>query len=322
MGDVIHAIPAAASLRARYPGARIDWLIDPRYAALLQLVRGVDQAIPINTRGSMGTLLRTIRRLREARYDAAVDLQGLIKSGALARAAGARRTIGFPRERLREPIARVFYTETPDPGRDAHVILKNLGLMRALGVEDVRVMFPLQVPRTPAGDSVAAAFGPDGYAVMHPGAAWRNKRWPPERFGAVAAGIRARIGVRSLVLWGPGEENLASLVAASSQGCADVSPPTSIVDLFPITKGARLMIAGDTGPLHVAASVGTPIVGLFGPTLAERSGPYGRADIALSRTSRCFCRNERRCRVRQPCIEDIGVDEVVSAVETRVAARG
>jgi ADP-heptose:LPS heptosyltransferase len=188
MGDVIHAIPAAASLRARYPGARIDWLIDPRYAALLQLVRGVDQAIPINTRGSMGTLLRTIRRLREARYDAAVDLQGLIKSGALARAAGARRTIGFPRERLREPIARVFYTETPDPGRDAHVILKNLGLMRALGVEDVRVMFPLQVPRTPAGDSVAAAFGPGGRRRD-------SAPWPPE-FARGSACDRSCCGAR------------------------------------------------------------------------------------------------------------------------------
>ena len=319
LGDVIHAIPAVASLRARHAAARIDWLVDPRYSAVPQMVRGVDQAIPIDTRGSAIDLLRTIRRLRQAGYDAAVDLQGLIKSAVLARAAGARRTLGFPRERLREPIARVFYTETHDPGRDAHVISKNLGLMRALGVEDVQVRFPLNVPRTPAGDNAAAAFGPDGYAVIHPGAAWPNKRWPAERFGAVAAGIRARIGVRSLVLWGPGEESLASLVAAASKGCADVSPRTSIVDLFAIVRGAKLMIAGDTGPLHVAASVGTPIVGLFGPTLAERSGPYSRADIALSRTSRCSCRDERRCRLPQPCIDDIGVEEVVAAVERRLA---
>jgi ADP-heptose:LPS heptosyltransferase len=283
------------------------------------MVRGVDQAIPIDPRGSVSELLRTIRRLREAGYDAAVDLQGLIKSAVLARAAGARRTIGFPRDHLREPIARAFYTETPDPGRGADVIAKNLGVMRALGVEDLHVTFPLNVPTTRAGDNAAAAFGPDGYAVIHPGAAWPNKRWPAGRFGAVAAAIRARIGVRSLVLWGPGEESLASVVAAASKGAADVSPRTSIVDLFAIARGAKLMIAGDTGPLHVAASVGTPIVGLFGPTLAERSAPYGRADIALSRTSRCCCRDERRCRLQQPCIEDIGVDEVVAAVERRLA---
>lgn len=318
LGDVIHAIPAVASLRARHPGARIDWLIDPRYLAVLQLVRGVDQAIPIDTRGSVAELLRTIRRLREASYDAAVDLQGLIKSGVLARAAGARRTLGLPREHLREGLARVFYTETPDPGRNPDVISKSLGVMRALGVDEVPVTFPLNVPRTPAGDGAVAAFGPDGYAVIHPGAAWSNKRWPPERFGAVAAGIRARIGVRSLVLWGPGEEDLASRVAAASNGCADVSPRTSLVDLFAITKGAKLMIAGDTGPLHVAASVGTPIVGLFGPTLAERSVPYCRDDIALSRTSRCVCRDERRCRLPEPCIDDIGVDEVIAAVQRRL----
>ena len=322
MGDVIHAIPAVAALRARHPAARIEWLVDRRYAAVPQLVEGVDQAIPVDTRGGVGALLRTIRQLRGASYDAAVDLQGLLKSAVLARAAGARRTLGFPRDRLREPSARFFYSETTDPGHDPHVIGKNLGLMRALGVENQRVSFPLRVPRTVTGDTVASGFGPEGYAVINPGASWLSKRWPPERFGAVAAEIRARLGLRSLVLWGPGDEDVASLVAGASRGAADVSPRTTIVDLFAIAKRAKLMISGDTGPLHVAAAVGTPIVGLYGPTRAERNGPWDRTDITLSRSSRCFCHYERRCRLLQPCLEGIGVDEVVSAAEYRVAARG
>ena len=322
LGDVIHAIPAAAALRSRYPGARIDWLVDPRYVPVLQIVEGLDHAIPIDPRGRTMAMLRTIRQLRRTNYDAAVDLQGLLKSAALTRAAGARRVIGLPREDLREPFARVFYGETPDPGREPHVIHKNLTMMRALGVEDVPVMFPLKVPRTAASDAVVARFGSEGYAVINPGAAWPNKRWPPDRFGALAAGMRERIGIRSLVLWGPGEEDIASLVVGASRGAAELAPRTSIIDLFAIARDSALMVSGDTGPLHIAAAVGTPVVALFGPTFSERNGPWARADITISRAGRCVCHYERQCRLAQACIEDIGVDDVVTAAESRVAARG
>ena len=322
LGDVIHAIPAVAALRARYPNARIDWLVDPRYMPLLRIVEGLDHPIPVNTRGRAADLLRTVARLRGERYEAAIDLQGLLKSAALARAAGARRTLGLPRPHLREPMARVFYSETPDPGRDPHVIRKSLTLMRALGADDTRVSFPLKVPHTATGDRVAASFGAEGYAVINPGAAWPNKRWPPERFGALAAEIRARIGIRSLVLWGPGEQGLAAAVVAASQAAAEGSPQTGIIDLFAIAQRARLMVSGDTGPLHIAAAVGTPIVALFGPTLAERNGPWSSSDITISRAARCACHYERTCRLREPCISDIALDEVVRAVEHRVAARG
>jgi heptosyltransferase-1 len=322
LGDVIHAIPAAAALRTRYPSARIDWLVDPRYTAVVQLVDGLDAAIPIDPRAGIGTLLRTMRHLRRAKYDAAVDLQGLLKSAAMTRAAGARRVVGLPREHLREPMSRMFYGETPDPGRDPHVIRKNLTLMQALGVQDVRITFPLKAPRTVADDTVAARFGSEGFAVINPGAAWPNKRWPPQRFGVLAGEIRERIGVRSLVLWGPGEGDIASLVVSASRGAAELAPRTNIIDLFAIARRAKLVISGDTGPLHIAAAVGTPVVALFGPTFAERNGPWSPADITISRAPRCFCHYERKCRLLQPCIEDIAVDEVVSAAEYRVAARG
>jgi ADP-heptose:LPS heptosyltransferase len=175
------------------------------------------------------------------------------------------------------------------------------------------------VPRTVIGDVAAAGFGPEGYAAINPGAAWPNKRWPPERFGALAAEMRARIGIRSLVLWGPGEEDVASLVVGASRGAAELAPRTSLVDLFAIARGARLMVSGDTGPLHIAAAVGTPVVALFGPTFAERNGPWSHDDIVISRAVRCFCHYERKCRLLQPCIDDIAVDEVVAAAEYRVA---
>lgn len=321
LGDVIHGIPAAAALRAQFPAAQIDWVTDPRYVELLGLVRGLDRRVPIDPR-RVGAALTTVRGLRAARYDAAIDLQGLIKSAAIARGAGAERTIGFPRAHLREPAAALFYGERPSPGAAAHVIFKNLALLAPLGVRDARVTFPLDVPLTPAADEVRSRAGTRGYALLNPGAAWPNKRWPPERFGALAARIRERFGLLSVVLWGPGEEPLAAGVVTASAGAATIAPKTSTIDLFAIAQGARVMVSGDTGPLHIAGAVGTPIVSLFGPTRAERNGPWAAADVAIARTATCVCHYQRRCHRDRPCIDEIGVDEVMTGVERRVAAHG
>jgi len=318
LGDVIHAIPAVAALRVRHPDAGIDWAVDPRYVEVLRLVSAVDRAVPVDTRGGFGALARTVGELRRARYDAVVDLQGLLKSGVLARLAGGRRTIGLPRAHLREPLAGLFYGQTLDPGPDPHVIRKSLSLMRALDVTDASIAFPLSVPATPTGEAAVKAIGSDAFVALNPGAAWPNKRWPPERFGALAAGLRDRVGLRSLVLWGPGEEELARRVVAASGGAATPSPPTGLVDLFDITRRARLVVSGDTGPLHIAAAVGTPVVALFGPTFAERNGPWAADDVTLSRADTCACHYERRCRRTSPCIDDITLDEVLSAAEARI----
>ena len=144
LGDVVHAIPAVAALRARHPEARIDWIVDPHYAGLVGIVDGIDRVIPFDPRQGWSQLLKTARDLRRERYDAVIDLQGLIKSAVLARAAGAQRTIGFARAHLREALASVFYTETHDPGDAAHVIHKGLALMQSLGVKQTTVAFPLR----------------------------------------------------------------------------------------------------------------------------------------------------------------------------------
>jgi lipopolysaccharide heptosyltransferase I len=317
LGDVVHAIPTAAALRAHFPGARIDWAVDPRYVELLGVVRGIDGRVPLDTRQPM-RVASTLRDLRRVRYDAAIDLQGLLKSALLARLARADRTIGFPRAHLREPAASVFYTHRPDPGGASHVILKNLALLEPLGVRDRRVEFPLEIPYSAAAERLNER-APRGYAVLNPGAAWPNKRWPAARFGALAAGIRERFGVPSIVLWGPGEETLAQQVVDSSGEAAERAPATTIVDLFAIARRARLFVSGDTGPLHAAAATGAPIVSLFGPTRPERNGPWDPRDIAVSRAESCVCHHERRCRRGTPCVDDISVAEVLAAVEQRLA---
>ncbi len=323
LGDVVHAIPVAAALRADFPHAQIDWMVDPAYLEFLGLVTCINRRVAVDPRAfhrapERAQLRETVRALRQMHYDAVIDLQGLLKSALLARSVRGRRTIGFPRRHLREQLARFFYTDTPDPGEAEHVIQKNLALLTPLEVGERQLQFPLETPVSPTVQSVLERYGEGGYALLNPGAAWPNKRWPAPRFGAVAAALKTEFALPSLVTWGPGERERAFEVVESSKGAAELAPPTTVVDLAGIAHGARLMVSGDTGPLHVAGAVGTPLVALFGPTRAERNGPWGLYDVTLSRYEQCDCRYKRRCRRGMACIDDIDVAEVVAATRQRL----
>jgi heptosyltransferase-1 len=328
LGDIIHAIPVAAAIRRNFPSARIDWLASARHRAILDLVPVIDRRIVINDRrdaaGGM-PVVAAIRELRRARYDVAMDIQGLLKSAALARGTGASRVIGFSPAFLRERLARLFYTEAYDPGNgpDAargrtHVVRMNLGLATAaLGLNAAEPEFPLDAVDSAVARELGTRTG-GRYALLNAGAAWPNKRWPPARFGAVASALRARYGLTSIALWGPGEETLAADVAAASDGAAIVAPRTTIADVVALARGAALMISGDTGPTHIAAAVGTPIVGLYGPTRPSRNGPWSPQDITVSRDTICQCHHLRRCVRERMCLLDVEVEEVVEAVRRRL----
>ena len=326
LGDIVHALPAAAALRAAMPHARIDWLVDSKHRALFDLVTGIDRIVPLQSR-SLSAWVEAVRRLRQVPYDAALDMQGLMKSAVLARASGATQVIGFSIWHLREKTARPFYSHIDDVrsahGADAstgHVIYKNLGLLRVLGVDTARVVFPLAEVDSPPVRAVEAADGGGPFALLNPGAAWPNKRWPAERFAEVAAFLRDARGLRSVVVWGPGEQELARSIVRASNGAAVEAPPTGIADLVGLSRAASLCVSGDTGPLHIAAAVGTPAVGIFGPTDPERNGPWLAEDIAVSRYASCRCRYERRCRHARWCLADVGVAEVTAAIQRRLGS--
>jgi lipopolysaccharide heptosyltransferase I len=320
LGDIIHAIPAAAAIRRALPDATIDWLVDVRHREILELVPLVNRRIAISTSG-VRSILEVLGELRRARYDAVLDLQGLLKSAVLARASGATRVIGFPAELLRERAARVFYTETAGDAAP-HVIEKNMSALKALGIRMPDIEFPLddRNPRIAAdARSRLGVRAGTPFAILNPGAAWPNKRWPPVYFAEVARALSARHQLRSLVLWGPGEERIAHDVVMASDSAAAVAPPTSIADLVSLAKASSLVISGDTGPLHIAAAVGTPVVGIFGPTDPQRNGPWDERDLTASRYNACACHYERQCRISGWCLLDISPREVMHLVDTRLA---
>ncbi|HEY7289980.1 MAG TPA: glycosyltransferase family 9 protein [Vicinamibacterales bacterium] len=344
LGDVVHAIPVAAAIRRAYPSARIDWLVSAKHREILDLVSVVDRRLVINDRPSadadaaasgnakpadvQGTSLwQVVRALRQNRYDVAIDLQGLLKSAVLARASGARRVIGFSRRYARESFASLFYSQSYDAGRGGlydpretrHVVAINLGLLTLLGIQTDRPAFPIDAVESTAARRACEATG-GRYALLNPGAAWPNKRWPPERFAALAAALRDRQHLMSVVLWGPGEESLARETVAAAGGAAIATDRTAIADVVALARGAAVMVSGDTGPTHIAAAVGTPLVGLYGPTRAVRNGPLLPQDVAVTRDAICQCHHLRRCKLDRMCLLDIEVAEVLSAVERRLAA--
>jgi lipopolysaccharide heptosyltransferase I len=336
LGDVVHAIPVAAALRRAYPDARIDWLVSAKHREILDLVPAIDRRLVINDRPSGGSgqaerggasLWRAIGELRRAKYDVVLDLQGLIKSALLARLSGAPRVVGFSSSYSRERLARMFYTESYDPGRgglyDAretrHVVAINLGLLALLGMAAEAPEFPIEDV-----DSAVARWASERahgrYALLNPGAAWPNKRWPPSRLAAVASALHIRHGLMSVVLWGPGEDALAQAVVAAAPDAALLSPKTTIADLVALARGAALMVSGDTGPTHIAAALGAPVVGIYGPTRPARNGPLSPKDLTVSRDAICHCHHLRRCKLDRMCLLDIEVSEVLDAVERRLAA--
>jgi heptosyltransferase-1 len=330
LGDVVHAIPVAAALRRAFPAARIDWLVSAKHREILDLVPVIDRRVMVNDRGgSSGGLSRlaAIRELRGVHYDAALDLQGLIKSAVLARASGAVRVVGFSPRYARERLSRLFYTDAYDPGAGGmydpretrHVVTINLGMLRVLGVTAGDPEFPIAQVESETARAVTRQTG-GRYALLNPGAAWPNKRWPPSRFAAIAAELRARHALTSVVLWGPGEEALAAAVVEGAGGAAILPAKTSIADLVALARGAALMVSGDTGPTHVAAALGTPIVGIYGPTRPVRNGPLSPYDITVSRDAVCQCHHRRRCRLARMCMLDIEVAEVMAAVDRRLSA--
>lgn len=295
LGDVLHALPVAGALRRQFPRAHLTWVVEAREVAIVNGHPDLDAVVPVDTRlwrrlvwrpagaREVGRKLAGLtRRLRGARFDVAIDLQGLIKSGVLTAYTGAPVRIGFAFARCREPLSALFTTHrvTPPPGA-VHVVDQYLSLLAPLGVRPEPPVWEL--PRDPAAEARIAEFladegvkPRDRLVALNPGAGRPAKRWPVEHFGRLAERLAVEAGARVLLLWGPDEEAMARAIAGRMSTRPILAPPTSLAELSALLRRSALMVAADTGPLHLAAALGTAAVGLYGPTRAERNGPYGR----------------------------------------------
>lgn len=300
MGDVIHTLPAVQALRQAFPKAAIGWLIEERWAELLcapqaprrgprsperplvdwaHTVKLVAWRKSLSSLSTIEQIARVWNDVRGMQYQIALDLQGAIRSALLAHWSAAGVIYGAAQPR--ESPASIWYTR-PVIAHGKHVIEKNLSIAEEfLGMK-------LRAPRTELPRDAGAEqrieqwlsnVGIKDFAILTPGAGWGAKRWPAERYGEVARGL-ADCGVSSIVNYGPGEERLAHQAEETSAGAAKALP-SSITELIALTRQAKLFVGGDTGPLHLAAALQVPVVGIFGPTDPGRNGPYGTRSIVL-----------------------------------------
>ncbi len=336
MGDVIHTLPAVHFLRETFPEAHIGWLIEDRWAELL-CAPGAARRGPRSAARPLVDEVHTVRLkdwrrnpfslstaqqvakiwndVRDAGYDAAIDLQGAMRSAVLAQWSGARVVYGAA-EACETP-ASLWYSRKVI-ARGQHIVEQNLSLAEGMAEpskeisrSDIRFDFPRDKRVEAETERHLTQHGIGEFAILNPGAGWGAKRWPVERYGEVARAL-GEMGICPLVNYGPDEEDLFRAVLAASEGRARPAKG-SITELIALTRRARIFIGGDTGPLHLAAALRVPVVGIYGPTDPARNGPFGTRSIVL-RSAGSLTSHVRRREVEEGLL-GIGSKAVVEAAQ-------
>jgi heptosyltransferase-1 len=319
LGDLVHALPVLTALRRSFPQSRIAWVVEDPFAELLEGHPDLDQIVPVKLRTwrhaplSWGTgkeVMAAVRSLRRFAPDVALDLMGNHKGGVLSLLSGARIRIGAERRYRREPSSAMWVNTLVEP-RGEHSVDLALSLLEALDVT-------LQDPDF-SGDRIlrqdcpeATAFvdsQPVPYVLLQCNAGWGNKTYPLSWLARVGGEIRSQSGLSVYALAGPGEESLAQAVQEASHGAVQALSSPSLPHLATVARHARLLVGGDTGPLHLAHALGTEVLCLMGPTGPRRHGPYGSPERALWADLPCSpC--HKRFQEARPCLLHYGPERV------------
>jgi len=333
-GDILHALPVLRGLRRRYPDAHIAWLVASAFVDLVEKDAELNEVIPFDRKrfGRVGRSLTVtaefvlfLRGLRRRRFDLVIDLQGLFRSGFIARATGAAVRIG-PAE-ARE-LAGLFHTHRlPRRDRDAHAVEKNYALAEVLGFDDAPARFEqsiIDADRQAAAQLLKqAGFLPgERFAVLVPATRWETKCWPAERFGLLARRLRDAQHIDSVLVGGPGDRALGEAAADASGGAAkNLCGTTTLRELAALIEKSAIVITADSTPMHMAAALDRPLVALFGPTSPNRTGPYERMGDVLRLDldcAPCYFRKLRQCPHAHACMQQLDVEQVFAAASSRL----
>lgn len=320
LGDVTHGLPILHLVRKRFPKARISWLVVPYCAGLLQNHPDLDEVILFDRRRfaaawrsprALADLIRFHRALRSRRFDCVIDLQGLFRSGWLAWQTGAAVRVGFANAR---ELAPLFYTHRVGIDTvEQHAIDRYLKIAEALGcpTEPLEYHFPTTEADQRHVAGLVEKLG--RFAVLLPATNWLTKRWPVENFAALVRPLEERLGLKCVVAGGADAAALAPGIA----GALNLAGKTSIPQLVALLQRASLVIANDSGPMHIASALGRPLVALFGPTNPVRTGPHKRLECVVRTEIECSPCYRRRCS-HQSCLRQLSVERVLAAAERQV----
>lgn len=331
LGDVVHTLPVAATLRKSLPDSHISWMVEERFQDILQGNPDIDEVIPLRTKvwrknwnaKSLNEILDTIKTLRQHKFDLVLDLHGLFKSSIIARLSGAPNRVGFHRKNCKEKLSTLFTNRrAPYMAGGLHVVDMNLTVLQtALSKVEETKIFPLQVPDE-ADKKIAHFFdqNPDlttrPIIAINPGAGFASKQWELDRFAELADRIAKELGYSIMLTWGPGEEFKVQQISTHMQQQNWIAPPTSILESIALYKRMALLVSCDSGPLHLGAAVGIPTVSIFGPTDPVRNGAYGMNHATVYKVLSCsFCWKKTCPLGTKECMNQVTVDEVFETVK-------
>ena len=312
LGDVVHTLPVLSALRRRFPHAHIAWLVNRAYEPLLAGHPDLDATIAFDRAATRGGWLKAARAslalagsLRKERFDLVVDLQGLLRSGVMSLASGAGRRVGLGCSR---EGARWFHTDViaSPPRRSVHAVDRLWCAAEALGAggQAKRFLVPI-APTAAAWASEQLAPCPRPWLMIGAGARWQTKRWPPEHFAALARRAQSVFGGSVVFVGGPDESLLAQAIRRQLTGPAlDLTGRTSLPQLAAVLARADVMVANDTGPLHLAAALGRAVVAPYTCTQVALTGPYDQARRAIETRVWCAGSLRRRCD-RLECMAEL-----------------
>jgi lipopolysaccharide heptosyltransferase I len=324
LGDVVHALPVLATLHARYPNIAFDWLVEEEAAGIVlghpaladAVVSGRRRWLRMLRTGEAGAAVKEARgfmaRLRSRRYDAVCDLQGLLKSALYAVSTGAPVRVGLRDAREGARFAMTHVVSTPP--QPVHAVDRYLALAAALDAPDRRRDFTIAVDAGAESRAETLLRGlPAIRVAVHPFARWDTKLWEADRWRAVTATFASR-GYGVVVTGGAGEADAAAVLAQGLPAVRSLAGQLSIKELAAVLARVALLVTLDSGPMHVAGAMGTPVVAMFGPTDPKRTGPIGPATV-IRRPLACSPCLSRRCQIPETrrCMRDIGVAEIVAA---------
>ena len=315
-GDVLHALPTLEALRAAFPTAYLTWLVEAAYAPLLQNHPALVEVLPaprlrpgsIIRGGNPRLLARLVRRLRSSQFDLVIDLQGLLKSAVWVALARSRRKLGY--DRTREGSYRVLTERVTPYDREAHAVLRYLNLAHHLGA-------PVQPPRFRLGLDAEVdichllpgeAHG--DLVVLHPGARWPSKLWPAAAWAQLGDWLSREHGLRVALTGSAADQRLtADILTQMQEPALSLAGRTTLPELAAVLRRARLLVTTDTGAMHLAAALETPVVALFGPTAPWRTGPFGAGHQVVRLGLDCSPCFQRRCPEPR-CLTDLSPELV------------
>ena len=331
LGDVVHGLPVLRALRAKFPNARIDWMVNTTFAPLLEHDPDITELIRFDRKryarigrspGATAEFYRLVRDLRAKDYELSIDLQGLFRTGFVSWACGAGVRVGFREAR---EGARLFYThwiDTPDP--DMHAVDRNLRVAETLGFSDAPVRFDLAIPghARSALRSLLEAYDiadADRVAVVAPGARWETKLWPEDAFARTMADLSRLEGIHCVLVGSADEAGRCRRIAESSGRGINLAGRTPILPLAALIDRADVVLCQDSAVAHLAAALNRPMVCLVGPTNPRRTGPYRRLEDVIRLPldcSPCYFRKLSQCPHHHRCMNELSATTVVEALRS------